>query len=282
MATSPLLERKLPPFADGPLDDGPLASRLRGPARAGLIPLLAVLFALGLALFVSVNPPRPWVLLTLTALVGLGADGIIRGHPRGHFSSIADTAPHLFVPVLFCLSAGLFLEDVVLGYWAAPAVIGAGVLMACTLYAEHVSIDVEDPSFPAARFVLNLVTYLAAFGFYSVVYGFDVAVMPAAVSLGLVSTLLSVEIFRDAEADPVRALVFAAVIGLIAGEARWVLYFIPLDGFLAAVFLLLVFYLTTGVISHYLTDHLSVPVLLEFALVTAAGLTIVIGGRILD
>jgi hypothetical protein len=271
------MERKLPS-----LDDGPLASRLRGPARTGLIPLLALLFAIGLALFVAVNPPRPWVLLALTALVGLGADGIIRGHPRGHFTSIADTAPHLFVPVLFSLAAGLFLEDVVLGYWAAPAVIAAGVLMACTLYAEHISVDVEDPSFHGARFVLNLVTYLAAFGFYSVVYGFDVALLPAAVSLGLVSTLLAVEIFRDAEADPIRALVFAAVIGLIAGEARWVLYFIPLDGFLAAVFLLLVFYLTTGVISHYLTDHLSVPVLLEFALVTAAGLTIVIGGRLLD
>ena len=187
MATSPLLERKLPPFED----DGPLASRLRGPARAGLIPLLALLFAIGLALFVAVNPPRPWVLLTLTALVGLGADGVIRGHPRGHFASIADTAPHLFVPVLFSLSAGLFLEDVVLGYWAVPAVMGAGVLMACALYAEHISVDVEDPSFPAARFVLNLVTYLAAFGFYSVVYGFDVSLMPAALSLGIFAWLLT-------------------------------------------------------------------------------------------
>ena len=47
------------------------------------------------------------------------------------------------------------------------------------------------------------------------------------------------------------------------------------------IFLLLVFYLSTGVISHYLTDHLDRGVLLEFALVTVAGLAIVIGGRIL-
>jgi hypothetical protein len=228
-----------------------------------------------------VDPPQPWILLALTALVGLGADGIIRAHPQGHFPAIPDTAPHLFVPVLFSLSAGLFLEDVILGYWAAPAVIAAGVLLACALYAEHISIDVEDPTFPLARFVLNIVTYLAAFGFFAVVYGFDVELLPAAVSLGLVSALLSVEIFRDAEADPIRSLVFALAIGVIIGEARWVLYFIPLEGFLAAVFILLVFYLTTGVISHYLTGHLSPSVLLEFALVTAAGLTIVIGGRLL-
>jgi hypothetical protein len=276
MATSPLTERNLPP-----LEHGPLGGRLRGASRAALIPLLAVLFSIGLALFVSVNPPQAWILFATTVLVGLGADGIIRAHPRGEFHSIADTAPHLFVPVLFALSAGLFLEDVVLGYWAAPAVAGAGFLLACALFAEHVSVDVEDPSYHAARFILNLVTYLAAFGFYAVVYGFDVDLVPAATSLGLVTTLLAVEIFRDAEADPIRVLVFAAVIGIVVGEARWVLYFMPLDGFLAAVFLLLVFYLSTGLISHYLTDHLRPSVLLEFAAVSAAGLAIVIGGRLL-
>jgi hypothetical protein len=93
--------------------------------------------------------------------------------------------------------------------------------------------------------------------------------------------LLAIEIFREAEADPLRALVFAAVIGVIAGEARWVLYFLPLEGFLAGIFILLVFYLASGVISHYLQDRLSPTVLLEFVAVTAAGLAIVIGGRAL-
>ena len=41
------MERKLPS-----LDDGPLAPRLRGTSRAGLIPLLALLFTIGLALFI--------------------------------------------------------------------------------------------------------------------------------------------------------------------------------------------------------------------------------------
>jgi hypothetical protein len=179
------------------------------------------------------------------------------------------------------LSAGLFLEDLVLGYWAAPSVIAAGMLMGIALYAEYISVDTADPAFPVARFVLNLITYLTAFGFYAVVYGFDVDLLPAAFAVGLVSLLLSIEVFRDAEADPMRALMFAAIIGVIVAETRWVLYFIPLDGLLAGVFLLLVFYLTTGVISHYLSEHLDVPVMLEFAAVTAIGLGIVIGGRLI-
>ena len=273
MATS-TLERKLPPRPDRPP-----SSQLRDGSRGVRIPLLALVFTLGLALFISIDPVRPWILLVLAALVALGADGIIRSHPGGEFHSVADTAPYLFVPVLFTLSAGLFLEDVVLGLWAAPAVLGAGVLMGATLYGEYVSIDPQSESFPFARFVLNVITYLAAFGFYAVVYGFDVDLVPASFAVGLVSMLLAIEIFREAEADPMRSLVFAAVIGVIAAEARWVLYFIPLEGFLAGVFILLVFYLTTGVISHYLTEHLEHSVLLEFAIVTLVGLAIVIGGR---
>jgi hypothetical protein len=277
MATSsPTLERGAPP-----VQELPPGSQLSGASRAGRIPLLALAFTIGLALFISIDPVQPWILLVLTALMALGADGIIRSHPRGEFHTIADTAPYLFVPVLFTLSAGLFLEDLILSYWAVPAVIGAGVLMGGALYAEHISVEPDDEQFPLARFALNVITYLTAFGFYAVVYGFDVDLLPAAFAVGLISMLLSIEIFREAEADPLRALVFAAVIGIIVAEARWVLYFIPLEGFLAGVFILLVFYLTTGVISHYLTEHLDRTVLAEFAFVTAAGLAIVVGGRVL-
>ncbi len=276
MAKSPTLERAAPP-----LQERTPGLQTSGASRVSRIPLLALAFTIGLALFITIDPVRPWILLVLTALMGLGADGIIRQHPRGAFHTIADTAPYLFVPVLFTLSSGLFLEDVVLGYWAAPAVAGAGALMGAALYAEHISVEPESEQFPLARFALNVITYLTAFGFYAVVYGFDVDLLPAAFAVGLVSMLLSVEIFREAEADPLRALVFAAVIGVIVAEARWVLYFIPLEGFLAGVFILLVFYLTTGVISHYLTEHLEHSVLMEFAVVTAAGLAIVIGGRVL-
>lgn len=276
MATSPTLERSGPS-----LDTRPPAARGVAP-KLSRVPLLCAVFAAGLGLFISIDPVKPWILLVLTAIMALGADGIIRSHPDGEFHTVGDTAPYLFVPVLFTLSAGLFLEDVVLGYWAVPAVLGASALMGCALYAEYQSVAPDAATGAMAHFLLNVITYLTAFGFYAVVYGFDVALAPAAFAVGLVSMLLSIEVFREAEADPIRALVFAAVMGVIVGEARWVLYFIPLDGFLAGIFLLLVFYLTTGIISHYLTDHLDRTVLMEFAMVSAAGLAIVIGGRVLS
>lgn len=261
-------------------DESDSAFDLGGVPRSAASSGMAVAYGIGLALFVAVEPTKPWILLVVVALVGLGSDGILRTHPGGQLRGPADTAPFLFVPVLLALASGLFLEEVVDGYEAVPAVIGASVLFAGALYGEYVSVVSHGPSYALGRLALNILTYVAAFGFFAVIYEFDVDLLPSAVAIGLFSFLLSIEVFREAEADVYRGLAFAAVIGLVVAEARWALYFVPLEGFLAAILLLVVFYLATGLVQHHLTGQLNRAVAGEFAMVTAAGLLIVILGRV--
>ena len=263
-------------------EEGSRAFDLSGLPRSLPIPLLSVVYGIGLALFLAVEPTKPWILLAVVALVGLGTDGILRTHPRAQLRGLADTAPFLFVPVLLALASGLFLEEIVRGYRTVPAVIGAASLLAAALYGEYVSAVSHGPSYALGRLLLNVLTYLAAFAFFAVVYAFDVDLLPAAFAVGLFSLLLAVEVFREAEADAYRALVFSAAIGIVVAEARWALHFIPLEGFLAAVLLLLVFYQATGLVQHHLTGHLNRTIAIEFSLVTAAGLAIVIVGRVLS
>ncbi|HXH23552.1 MAG TPA: hypothetical protein VNN10_16165 [Dehalococcoidia bacterium] len=245
--------------------------------------LLVAVYGIGLLLFLAVEPTRSWMLLLVTALVTISADGILRTHPRGDFQGdIAGTAPFLFLPALFTLGSGLFMEDVLRGYWAVPGVFAGCVLMALVMYADYASVDVQDHMYPLARLVLNIGTYLTAFAFYSVAYTFDVSLVPASVAVGLVTLLLSVEVLREAEADPVRALVYAAVVGLVVAEARWALYFLPLESYLAAVFLLIVFYMASGLVQHHLSDDLRGPVILEFVGIAIVGVLIVALGRIFE
>ena len=269
---------------DAPLYAGganlPVAATPFGSTR---VPLLVVVYAVGLALFLAVEPTRPWILLMVTALVALGTDGILRTHPSSiEQEDVAWTAPLLFLPTLMALAAGLFLEDVVTGYWVVPGVAVAAGLMGAVLYAEYISVETYSPKYAGARFVLNLGTFLTAFGFYAVVYSFDVDLVPAAITVGLVSLLLAVEVLRESEADPIRALVFAAAVGLIVAQARWALYFLPLESYLAGVFLLLVFYLTSGLVQHHLNDDLHAPVIAEFSLISVIGVLIVTVGRLLE
>jgi len=263
-------------------DGGEHAFDLSGFPRSALIPLLASAYGIGLGLFLAVEPTRPWILLAVVLLVGLGADGILRTHPRAQLRGVADTAPFLFVPVLLALAMGLFLEEIVSGYRTVPAVAGASGLLAAALYGEYVSAVSHGPSYALGRLLLNVLTYLAAFAFFAVIYEYDVELLAAAFAIGLFSLLLAVEIFREAEADAYRALVFSAVIGVVVAEARWALYFIPLEGFLAAVLLLLVFYQATGLVQHHLTGHLNRTIAAEFSAVTLIGVTVVILGRVLS
>jgi len=251
--------------------------------RSSRVMLLVGAYAAGLLLFLGVEPTQPWILLAVTVIVAIGADGVLRQHPLAlREEDSAWTAPLLFLPTLFTLSSGLFLEDAISGYLAVPGVIVVSAIMAVVLFSEQTSVDLEAPNYPAARFALNIATYLTAFGFYSVVYAFDVSLIPAAVTVGLVSLLLAVEVLREAEADPLRALVFAGVVGLIVAEARWVLYFLPVESYLAGVFLLLVFYLVSGLVQHHLNDDLRPPVVMEFIGIAGVGVIIVILGRLFE
>lgn len=251
--------------------------------RSTRVPLLAGAYTVGLLLYLAVEPTPSWMLLVLTGAVAIGTDGILRGHPGAALEDDkAWTAPLLFLPTLMVLASGLFLEDVADGYWVVPAAIASAAMMTAVLYADYISIDGESPSYPGARFVLNIGTYLTGFAFYAVVYSFDVSLLPAAVSIGLVSLLLSVEVLREAEADPARALVYGGVVGLIVAEARWALYFLPLESYLAGVFLLLVLYMVSGLVQHHLNNDLSPPVVSEFVAIALIGVLIVTLGRIFE
>jgi hypothetical protein len=283
----PIEEDEAPVQAEEPLP--PLNSRRQAYIKERLafqstrVPILVALYSVGLLLFLAVEPTKPWILLVVTAVVAVGADGILRTHPFTRYESDAAwTAPLLFLPTLMALAAGLFLEDALSGYWVVPGVLIAALLMAAVLYGEYASIDLDSPAYAGARFFLNLGTYLTAFAFYAVVYAFDVSLLPAALTVGLISMLLAVEVLREAEADPIRALVFAACIGLVISEVRWGLYFLPLESYLAGVFLLLVFYLSSGLVQHHLNNDLRRPVVFEFGLIAALGIVIVALGRIFE
>jgi len=275
------MARSLTPFPPTTPDESHPLFDLRGVPRSGRIPLLGLVLALGLGLFLGVQPAKPLLLLAVVGLMALGSDGILRSHPHGRFAHLGDSAPFLFVPVLFTLGAGLFLQERVSGYWNVPAVLGVAVVFCAALASEYVTVQPLSPSYPLARLVLGAVTYLTAFAFYAVVFSFDVDLLPSAFAVAMVGLLLGVEVFREGEADPYRALLFAAACGLVVAEARWTLYFIPLDGYLAATFLLLIFYLTTGVVHHHLNGQLDRQVIMEFGWVSIVGLAVVLLGRLL-
>jgi hypothetical protein len=245
-------------------------------SRVDRVHAIAAVFGIGLAAFLAIEPTQNWLLLLLAGLVALGTDAVVRTHPRARFQRLDDTALFLFVPVLFTLSLGLFLEEVADSYWSVPAGLAAAVPFGIVLQAEYNSVDRRLRAYGGARLILNIATYVIAFLFYATIYDFELSVAAITFAAGVVSLLLAIEILREEALETPRTLLYAIAIGVLLSEAAVAMHFLPLEGALAAVFLLLAFYLMTGLMHNYLGDRLSLRTAAEFCGIALLGLLIVV------
>ena len=252
-----------------PLPLGPTAARL------DRVHVLAVVLALGLIAYLGIEPTQNWLLLLLSGLAALGTDAVVRQHPKARFHRLDDTALFLFVPVLFTLGLGIFLEEVAGGYWTLAAGLASVVPFWAILRAEYESIDRASGNFQATRLVLNLATYVVAFLFFATIYDFDLDLVVAAFAAGIVSILLAIEVLREEGMDTGRTILYALAIGLLLAQAAWATHFLPLEGSAAAVFLLLAFYLMTGLMHNYLANRLNLKSAGEFTAVALIGVVII-------
>lgn len=243
--------------------------------RLDRVHALAVVLALGLTAYLAIEPTQNWLLLLLSGLAALGTDGVVRTHPKARFHRIDDTALFLFVPVLFTLGLGLFLEEVAGGHWTIVVGLASVIPYWLILRAEYESVDRAAEDFHYHRLMLNIATYVIAFLFFATIYDFNLSLSSSAFAAGIVSVLLGIEVLREEALDTPRTVIYAVAIGVLLAETTWATHFLPLEGSPAAVFLLLAFYLMTGLMHSYLAERLNPRTAGEFTTVAMAGLLIV-------
>lgn len=242
--------------------------------------ILTALVSVGFLAFVLIEPTPRWLALLLAIVAGLGADGVLRTARHQPFASGADTTPFLFLPALFALATPVFLEYNVAGFWAVPAALLASLAFGVIVVTEVASVRADEPLRVPARFVAAAATYFVVFALFSLVYAFDLDLAAAVIAVALIGVLLAVELLRDDQIDAYETLVLAGVIGVIVGEARWVLQYMPIDGYLAGLTLLLLFYFVTGVAHAYVVRQLDRTVAAEYGAVALIGIALVAGVRI--
>jgi hypothetical protein len=249
--------------------------------------ILAVLMTLAFSLFLLIEPTPRWLALFGTVVAALGLDGVLRGvHARMRLRDDPASAPergapdvtaYLFLPSLFALAVPVFAEHHVRGYWALAAGVGSGAAFAAIVSAAIASIRAEEHV--VARLIAAAATYFVAFAVFGLSYAFDLRLRDAVLAVGVTSTLLAVELLRDDEVDPIETLVFAGITGLVLAEARWLLQYMPIDGGLAALTLVLLFYFVAGVVHSYITRQLTPAVAAEYGAVAATGIAVLAGIR---
>ncbi len=243
---------------------------------------LAVVVTGAFLMFVLTEPPRHWLLALGVAAAALGADGVLRGVHARTFALGVDTAPQIVLPALYALAMPLFIERNASGFWTLLLALAAGLGFLVILVAEARSVRQYEARAAEARLVADAGAYLTAFALLSLIHTQEPGLPAAVAAAALVAGLLSFAVLRDAGLGMLDLLTFALVGALVIGQLRWALHFVPLDGHLAAVALLLAFFFVSGVLSSRIRGQLTREVLIQYAGLTALGVAVVVAARAAD
>ncbi len=221
----------------------------------------------------------------LVALTWVGTDSIMRSHPKlaraRSGRRVAGESGYMFtfwtLPSLVTVAAAAVVPPLFTD--KALWLVGLGltyVSLALVLMAEYHVVDPADPLHGRSRVALNLFTYAAAFVLYAAIYATRTRSLLSSTAVLVVTIPLALELLRGTEEAMPRAWTYVLVIGLIMGQVTWALNYWGMSGLLGGVWLLLIFYVSTGLVQQHLLGRLSRRVALEYGVVALVALVLVL------
>lgn len=241
---------------------------------------LAAAYALLLTLYLLTD--LVLILVLLVAVVAAGTDRLVRLHPQARFHGSTATVLYLFLPGLFALFSALAIGQSDNTFVLVGLGVVSVVLFGITVIAEYLTVDPDAETYEIARFGLLLSIYVTA------LYTFVVALaggFPLAAGILLVvgvTFLLSVDMLRELEADPGSLWIQSGAAAAVMAECRWVVHFLSLPDVYGAIFMLIVFYVMTGLIQDRITGRMNRQSWTTYGGVFAAGTLIVLFARLLS
>ncbi|RLC96199.1 MAG: hypothetical protein DRI77_08930 [Chloroflexi bacterium] len=218
-----------------------------------------------------------WLLIALTVgLVCTGTNLILHDHPHlgEHFRKpiyiswiLPGVVTGLFAYVLASASAW--------SVWVATLLL-AGVGISLVVSAEYSAVSPDDPGYPTARLTLNMLAYLLAFTLFTIIYHTRTRSLVTATLMLLTAMILALDLLSAADVPMRRVFPFAGAVSIIVGESTWAVNYWQINAWTGGLFLLLIFYVAINVAHQYLLERLRLSILIEFAVVVAIVLTIIL------
>lgn len=214
-----------------------------------------------------------WLGVLLVAGVGLVVGVVAEFHARLHpaFANVAErfSLTLWILPALLIWATGLALvlwrpDDLIL---AQGLPLFGALLVGLAVFAQDREVAVmDDAAEPVAvpKQLLSLLTYLAAFGLFTLIYQIKERSLISATTTAFVAAVLSLVLLRGAGALRQRTLLYAVLIGVCLGEVTWALNYWVVRELVGGAVLLLVYYVIVGLIEIVLRAQLSRRLLAEY------------------
>jgi hypothetical protein len=214
-----------------------------------------------------------WLGAALVMVIGVGIGAAAELHARKHpaYASVAERLSYTLwiLPALLIWAAGLALvlwrpDDLVLA--RGLPLVGA-LLVGLAIFAQDREIAIADDAGEPATLpkqLLSLLTYLAAFGLFTLVYQIKERSLISATTTAFVAAVLSLVLLRGAGASRQRTIMYAVLIGVSLGEVTWALNYWVVRELVGGAVLLLIYYVLVGLIEIVLRAELNRRLLAEY------------------
>ncbi len=206
-----------------------------------------------------------WLMVTLA--VGLAVSGtrsLFRLHPQ-YRQEIAFTAVYWILPAVTTLTIGLLLaRTAAISQWLLLMLFGIGLLHG-VLSNEFRLIDRRHLGHAGMQISSRILAYLLGLTLFTLIYSSRARTLLLAPAILIVSSLLALRLFWNVEQAISRVLVYAGVTGLLMGQSVWAINYWQISSVTGGLYLLLIFYVSTGLVGQSMSGSLSGRILLEYA-----------------
>ncbi len=212
----------------------------------------------------------------VVGLVVTGVHAILRTHPLCQQRQARPTFVLWILPALTALITGVLLAQAqTLSTWLL-ALVGGLVLLGLAVANEFHALDPAELGHAGVQLLVTVFIYALALAFLVVIYGTHARALVVAPAALVVCTLLAIRFFWNTSQQLRRVLLYGGVVGLVMAQAVWALNYLHLAPLPGGLFLLLVFYVATGLTQGYFQDQLNRRVLIEYGVIALVAIAAIL------
>ena len=218
----------------------------------------------------------PAVGAAVALVLGMGAFLVARAHPsfgalgRGYVWTL------WVAPVAWFAASAALLRLTGGGTGLAVAAL-ATALLGIILAAQQRELQLAAGTRRGAEFLVSLAVFVSAFALFGLLYEQRALGWPVALAAAALAAVLATVPLRRAAVDEQRTALYAALVGLVVGQVAWALTYWTATAIVGGAFLLLLFYVLVGISEAVLDRSFGRRVLLEYGVVGACGLVLIVG-----
>ncbi|MGI5836380.1 MAG: hypothetical protein ACOX87_07795, partial [Chloroflexota bacterium] len=139
------------------------------------------------------------------------------------------------------------------------------------LVGLNIGLKPDSQHYRTGRFLANLILYLAVFLLYALIYHTKERSLFTATSIGLVTLVAALEILRPSKANKAVGIKLPLLVALIVAETTWAFNYWPVAGLMGGAFLLLTFYLFSGLLLAIQEGGIDRRIVVEYGIVGVLG-----------